>query len=147
MKIISAIALLSLTACASITAGNDQSLSITTSPEAGATCELSNDAGKWFVSSTPGSVVVIRDAADLTVICKKGNLSGTARVVSFTKSLAFGNILAGGIIGVAVDRGTGAAFDYPALINVPISKEGSSIVIEPPPVPKQPESTRRHQRR
>lgn len=37
---------------------------------------------------------------------------------SHTKSLAFGNILFGGVIGAAVDVGSGAAYDYPSLISV-----------------------------
>jgi hypothetical protein len=34
--------------------------------------------------------------------------------------MAFGNILFGGLIGVGVDMSTGAAYDYPALITVPM---------------------------
>jgi hypothetical protein len=36
------------------------------------------------------------------------------------KGLALGNLLFGGLIGGAVDSGTGAAFDYPAMIQVPL---------------------------
>jgi len=36
--------------------------------------------------------------------------------------MAFGNILAGGIIGAAVDVGTGSAYDYPPSIEVMLSK-------------------------
>lgn len=133
-------AALCLQACASITSGSQQSISVTTEPVVGATCQLNNDAGSWFVNSTPGSVTVHREASDLTIVCKKGDLHGTARVESTTKSLAFGNILAGGIIGAAVDRSNGSAFDYPTLITVPVSKKGSHIVIAPPPEPEPPSS-------
>lgn len=124
--------LLSLQACASMTSGSQQSLSVTTEPVTGATCQLNNDAGSWFIPSTPGSVTVHREASDLTVVCKKGALSGTARVVSFTKGVAYGNILAGGLIGAAIDRSNGSAFDYPALIGVPMSTKGTFTEILPP---------------
>jgi hypothetical protein len=34
--------------------------------------------------------------------------------------MMFGNILAGGIIGGAIDAGTGAGYDYPTTITVPL---------------------------
>ena len=129
------VALLSTTACAAATSGSTQNVSLTTQPN-GASCQLTNDNSTWYVPLTPGSVAVHREASDLTVLCKKGDLSGTARVVSVTKALAFGNILAGGIIGVAIDRGNGAAFDYPSLINVPMAKGGKHSDILPPPEPE-----------
>jgi hypothetical protein len=109
-----------LAGCASVTTGQQQSVSVDTSPDAGATCELANDGGKWFVNSTPGSVTITRSYSDLTVICKKDNKSGNAKVPSKTKAMAFGNIIAGGLIGAAVDCGTGSAYDYPTVINVPL---------------------------
>ena len=70
--------------------------------------------------------------SDLTAVCKLDDMSGTAVVESSTKSLAFGNILAGGVIGAAVDMGTGSAYDYPSLITVPISVEGSFTSLKAP---------------
>lgn len=35
--------------------------------------------------------------------------------------MAAGNILFGGLIGVGIDVATGAAFDYPTLITVPMT--------------------------
>ncbi len=55
---------------------------------------------------------------------------GTTVVKSSTKGMAWGNILAGGIIGGAIDAGTGAAYDYPSLINVSM---GVKTTIEPTP--------------
>lgn len=138
MSLLFLISLSFVAGCASVTSGNDQSLSVATAPEVAAQCQLSNDAGTWFVPTTPGSVMVERDASDMTVICRKGAMSGTARVASETKALAFGNILAGGIIGAAVDRGTGAAFDYPALITVPVQKGGLETDLRPKPAAQAP---------
>jgi hypothetical protein len=43
--------------------------------------------------------------------------------------MAFGNILLGGVIGAAVDVGTGAAYDYPSLITVLM---GKTTTVTPP---------------
>lgn len=41
-----------LCSCASITTGSNQSVSVSTEPESGANCELRNNKGVWYVSST-----------------------------------------------------------------------------------------------
>ncbi len=110
--------MLFLCGCASITTGSNQALSVNTEPESGATCELKNDKGTWYINSTPGSVVVNRSYSDLNIICKKDSKSGNITVKSTTKGMAFGNIIAGGIIGAGVDAHTGAAYDYPVSISV-----------------------------
>lgn len=108
--------------CASIVNGQNQSLSVATrsatGPVIGASCKLTNNKGEWFVT-TPGSVTVHRSFQDLAVRCEKADQEpGLMSVQSSTKGMAFGNILFGGIIGAGVDIGTGAAYDYPALITV-----------------------------
>jgi hypothetical protein len=117
-KIIFMLATSFLTSCASVTTGTNQSISVNTEPEKGATCELHNDKGTWYVSSTPGSVVVHRAYSDLNIVCRKGEKTGNTVVKSTTKGMAFGNILVGGIIGTGVDMSTGAAYDYPTSISV-----------------------------
>ena len=116
-----------LAACASMTTGTSQSLSVETTPVAGASCRLANDKGSWQVSSTPGAVTVSRSYSPLTVTCEKpGHSQGVIAVESRTKATAFGNVLAGGLIGAAVDMGSGAAYDYPALVTVPLVKDGKN---------------------
>lgn len=58
-------------------------------------------------------------------------------IKSSAKGMAYGNILAGGIIGAAVDMGTGAAYDYPSLITVSM---GLTTLLAPtaPTAPPQP---------
>ncbi len=98
---------------------------------AGANCKLSNDKGAWFVT-TPGSTTVTRSYSELTVSCDKvGNQHATSNVKSSTKAMAFGNILFGGIIGAGVDVATGAAYDYPAMIEIdmePVSIPVASVI-------------------
>jgi hypothetical protein len=123
-----------LVGCASITGTTGQSVSIETLEKngksvAGASCELTNSKGKWFVN-TPGTVAIRRSNDDMSILCKKDGLDpGLATVVSDTKGMMWGNILAGGGIGALVDHNTGAAYEYPVLIQIMM---GSNIKIEPP---------------
>jgi hypothetical protein len=124
-----------LTGCASIVNGQNQPVSIETRGDegsvAGANCKLTNNKGTWYVT-TPGSTTVQRSFEDLAVQCTKDAYEpGLASVKSSTKPMAFGNIIFGGIIGAAVDVGTGAAYDYPSLITVLMGK--SSTVTPPAP--------------
>lgn len=106
--------------CASIVSGTNQSVSVDTPGCEGASCQLTNDKGTWFVK-TPSSVTINRAYGNLTVVCsKEGFGSATTSVASTTKGMAFGNILVGGVIGAGVDIGTGAAYDYPPVISVPL---------------------------
>ena len=119
--------------CASIVNGQNQPVSVETRSDAGvvsgANCKLSNNKGTWYVT-TPGSTTVQRSYEDLAVQCSKDSLEpGLASVKSSTKAMAFGNILFGGVIGAAVDVGTGAAYDYPSLITVIM---GKNTPIAPP---------------
>lgn len=115
--------------CASVTGTTGQSVSVETryldKPVAGASCELSNNKGKWFVA-TPGSVQIRRSNDDLIVICNKDGLGpGNAAVASETKGSMFGNILLGGGIGAIVDHNSGAAYEYPTIIQVMLSALGA----------------------
>lgn len=128
----------SLTGCASIVNGQNQSVSVETradtGPVAGAYCSLNNNKGTWFVT-TPGSATVQRSYEALNVKCTKDQMDpGMATVSSATKAMAFGNIIFGGVIGAGVDIATGAAYDYPVLITVEMGK--TTLVAPPaPPAP------------
>lgn len=113
--------LIILTSCASITTGGNQSLSVHTEPEKGANCELSNDKGTYYINNTPGTVTVKKAYGDMTVLCRKGDKSNVVKVKSSTTTMNAGNIIFGGFVGLAVDAGTGAGYDYPTLIHVPIN--------------------------
>jgi hypothetical protein len=110
-----------LSGCASITSGKVQPVSVTTAcdgePFNGAMCTLTNDKGSWFVK-TPGSVSINKAYADLTVECKKDQAQGVATFQSKSEGAVWGNLIAGGIIGYAVDAGTGAGFSYPPVLAI-----------------------------
>ena len=110
-----------LSGCASIVSGQNQSVSVDTPGCSPANCQLINDKGRWFVV-TPGSVTVRRAFGNMAVSCtKEGFASVATSVASSTKAMAFGNIIFGGVIGAGVDMGTGAAYDYPQVISVPLA--------------------------
>lgn len=125
-RLILATSILSLVGCASITGTTGQSISIETRSEStqvsGADCEMTNSKGKWFLK-TPGSTQIRRSNDELIVICSKnGYESGQQNVVSVTKGSMFGNIILGGGIGAVVDHNTGAAYEYPTLVQIILNK-------------------------
>lgn len=135
LKMITSLVLLALTGCASVTGSKMQPVSVQTVHEgkevAGASCTLTNDAGKWFVT-TPGSVTVNKSTGDMTVECKKEvNLAGQEMVVSKANGSVWGNIIIGGGIGYIVDRNTGAGFDYPNSITVFLKRMGEAVGLAP----------------
>ncbi len=119
--------------CASITSGQNQTLSVATPNCPQATCQLTNKDGVYYVSPTPGTVMVNRACAKLTVQCsKKGYDDGIIQVSSSIKTMAWGNIIFGGLIGVAVDGITGAACGYPSFVPVPMNCGTSTTVAATP---------------
>ncbi len=126
-----------LTGCASIVNGNNQVISVETigreGKVMGANCELKNPKGTFYVT-TPGTVTIRRAYDDLNVRCEKAGMEpGLAAVKSSTKAMAFGNLVFGGVIGAAVDAGSGAAYDYPTLITVMM---GVTTSVQAPAAPQ-----------
>lgn len=129
MKTIMLLVCLSLlaltTGCASVTGGKNQPISVQTSCGKqnlpGADCKLTNDKGEWYVRNTPGSVTIQKAYGDLAIECEK---TGVGKGVGVYKSSAnggvFGNIIVGGLIGYAIDAGSGAGFDYPQAMRVDV---------------------------
>lgn len=108
--------------CASIVGSSNQPVSVQAmksgSQVSGATCELKNDKGSWYVT-TPGSVTVHKAFGDMSVKCQKDSDDAALTTAkSSANGLVFGNILFGGIIGLAVDMGTGSGYDYPSIVTV-----------------------------
>lgn len=133
-KILLSIGFLILSGCASITGTTGQNVSVQTREQtgqdvSGAVCELTNNKGKWFVT-TPGSVGINRSNDDLQVLCKKENYGpGSASIVSATKGAMFGNIIFGGGIGAVIDHTSGAAYEYPSIFQIVM---GSFSRVDPP---------------
>lgn len=110
--------------CATVTGGgNSQSVSVNTVNEYGktvdgASCNINNDKGNWKLTS-PGQVTITKSNKAIIVRCEKTpSLPGTATVESSARGALFGNIIAGGLIGAAIDHSSGAGYEYPESINV-----------------------------
>jgi len=121
LLIISSILLLQV-GCASITGSKNQPISVTTThegrPISGAYCILVNSKGTFYVN-TPGSVVILKSFGDMSASCKKDDSHvGVSTFASSAEGATWGNIVAGGLIGYAVDAGTGAGFSYPPTLNI-----------------------------
>ena len=117
-----AVLVLTLGGCASIVSDNASTTYIQTNPE-NARCELH---GQDFVRvvNTPASINLPSEAAPLTVACKADGYKNTTQVLD-TKAdgWVWGNLLFGGIIGVAVDAGRGAGQKYPPQFSVVLEPE------------------------
>jgi hypothetical protein len=111
--------------CATITSGTSQTIEVTTYP-AGAACEGTRDgAPVGSVAATPGTFTVDKAPKTLTVTCRRdGYQSAVKRLSAVAQPMTFGNVIAGGVIGVAVDAASGAMTvyeDLPMLIMTPVS--------------------------
>ncbi len=110
--------LLALPACATLTADETQTIRISTTPEQGASCTISNGEQTWEVDSTPESITVPRAFKQLQVICsKEGVGSNVSKAQAGTRGRAYGNILLLGVPAL-VDAASGAGYEYPEEITV-----------------------------
>ena len=115
---------LALSACATIVEGTSQTVTVTTDPP-GATCELSRGTEVIsVVNATPGSVVVDKSKDDISVTCEKeGYESGSSTLSSEFQGMTFGNLIFGGLIGVAIDAGSGAMHEYRPSVAIVMAPE------------------------
>lgn len=126
-----------LTGCASISGNSTQPLTVITLHNnqeiSGITCTLSNDTGSWSII-TPATATIHKSTGDLAITCHKAPLTGDALIVSKSNTAVWGNILVGGVIGYAVDRQTGAGFDYPATAAIVMRQLTSPLATDMPQV-------------
>lgn len=120
--LVSVVSLAALAGCATISESKQQVLMVHTVLDnreiGGVGCVLTNDAGRWFVTS-PGRVVVQKSAGNLFVDCRKGAASSGQDVVASraNTSALVGNVATAGL-GYLLDKRTGAGFDYPETLTV-----------------------------
>jgi hypothetical protein len=126
--------LMLISGCSTLTGeGTAQSISVETMERASgdriidARCDLSNDEGAWTVL-TPGSVMVHRSNKPLSVKCQKlGYIQDYSSVDSKTKANMWGNIIIGGGIGALIDHNNGSAYEYPAVVRIPMRKGAPTL--------------------
>lgn len=109
--------------CATIVSGDETDTQITTDP-IGAECELLGEDYNTIVT-TPANVQLDSDAAPVTIICNAdGHLEERTEIDTSMDGSIFGNILMGGLIGIAIDAASGSGQKYPEsveLVLVPTS--------------------------
>lgn len=118
--------LVALGGCATLTESNQQQVQVQTILDnrevAGVGCILSNDVGRWFVT-TPARVTIQKSSQSLSVNCRKaGAGAGVEQVRSKDNATLWGNIILTAGVGYFVDRNTGAGFDYPATLTIIMQK-------------------------
>ena len=91
-------------------------------PITNANCKLTNAKGDWYINSTPSSVLIRKGYGDLSIDCNAESFRGSKTFKSEYEGIVWGNILLGGLVGWAVDAGTGAGFSYPQTMNVEMTK-------------------------
>ena len=118
-----------LTGCSSIMDGSSQQITVKTTPP-GAACQLIR-AGEVIASipETPGGVAVKKTKEDIVVMCKKDGHEETSHTLkSGIQGSVFGNILAGGVIGWAVDSASGADNKYDDVVDIALVPKGYSSI-------------------
>ena len=139
LKTISLGALLLVGGCATITSSNQQVLMVHTIQDnreiTGVGCVLTNDAGRWFVTS-PGRVTVQKSAGNLWIDCRRpGGSIGQDMVASKASTGAtVGNVVLTAGLGYLLDKRTGAGFDYPETLTVLMRGNGRLVENEEPVV-------------
>jgi len=104
-----------LGACATLTKGTTQQVSINTPGVQAATCTLNSSAIGTKVVNTPAVIVLDKSQDAIAVTCKKECYQdGVAIIASNTESMSAGNIVFGGVIGLGVDAASGAMNKYNA---------------------------------
>ena len=111
-----------ISGCASVTGSNSQSITVaaicgSSKIVKGAMCTLVNDKGQWFIES-PSTALIQKSFNELTVSCKHRDAYGILVIKSSSNANIWGNVVAGGFIGAAVDSSTGAGFNYQPMITI-----------------------------
>ena len=118
-----AISLVLISGCASIVADKNQPIMVLafcagSDEPVPAQCQITNDISSKTVNS-PGMVSMPRSNTDLKVSCTyKGQTSKNLNFASSIDEKLAGNLVFGGIVGAAIDTGTGKGFNYPNRIQI-----------------------------
>ena len=133
-----AISAVVLVACATITRGTTQVVAVDTPGAPGASCTIQTQSGPQVVT-TPGSVTLSRGSSALPIQCtKECYLLGSSFIPSNAESMAAGNVIFGGIIGLGVDAASGAMNKYPDVVTVAMTPDPACRAPEPPPPNRAP---------
>jgi hypothetical protein len=113
------ISVLGLSGCATVTMGTIQTITIKTVPS-GAKCTISREGKPLsIIFPTPGTVYKEKSSNSISVLCeKKDYLSKGGTIPAKFQEMTFGNILVGGLIGLATDAITGSINKYDPILTI-----------------------------
>ena len=110
-----------LSGCASIVSSDSQDLKVQIlcgNRPILASCTAENSQGKWYFQ-TPGIVTVKNDNRKLALSCKPQSMSSFTVFAPALPSWGIaGNVLAGGVVGAAVDLYNNTGLKYPDNIDI-----------------------------
>jgi len=108
-----------VTGCAQVISGDTEEILVETSPKSAAQCTLQNGRGSWGVLSTPAKATILRSTTPLNVACRTAEgWNGSATIPSSVGALAYADAVT--VVGAAVETQTGAAYEYPNRLNIPL---------------------------
>lgn len=138
LKAILVLPLAVLSACATLVNGTSQTVTVSTTPP-GASCTLDRMGARvGAIAATPGSIRLDKSKNDLSVTCsKEGYQTATVAHAPSFGAATFGNLIAGGVIGVVVDAASGANYTYPADVRLDMAAAAPSL----PPMAQQDPSS------
>ena len=124
MKKIFILSVLALTGCATIMDGGPDTINVMTSDGSKVQAQLHSSAGIQHLT-LPTFVTVPKSCSDAVIhVTEDKNVNQSSAIVpSSVNPWIFGNIIFGGVIGLAVDGVTGNMCTYDSSIIVPISKK------------------------
>ncbi len=112
-----------LAGCSTITTGTTQPVSVVTMGVEGANCELTSPEVGTINVVTPAQVILSKSQHSVRVICRKECYAdGQGIINSNLEEMTAGNILIGGVVGVAVDASSGALNKYDARIEIAMQR-------------------------
>lgn len=118
---LSGLVLVLVTGCASVLNDDRQVVSVRAMCQTRslpATCVAENSRGRWTFQA-PRDIVVPKDMYALRVTCKSVLVDQhTVQVPASMQGAMAGNVLLGGLIGAAIDVGSGRGLSYPASVDV-----------------------------
>lgn len=120
--------------CATMINGSNQMIHVNTAPPA---ARVSVQPGGTS-ADTPADLRLKRSKSGYLLRIEKGGFrTEEIRIGSTTSEWVVANIIIGGLIGLAIDYGSGAAYDLtPSAIDVSLAPERSSIGDLPPGEPR-----------
>jgi hypothetical protein len=124
--------------CASITSGTSQAINVNSEPGE-ADCTLTRDGRELGTVRTPGPVKVKRESRTIHVVCKKeGYKDGETSMDARFETATLGNLIVGGVVGLAVDAASGAYQRYDGFVMVHLVPLPPGAAVAQPTIPPAP---------